>query len=93
MSKNYYQVFLKGHYHTDKFYDFTVPVKALYMSDDYIANDKTAPLMKRFFPNAPYELCKIATKEYTDQKVGHIGMFRKKFENSLWPLLINSIEQ
>ncbi|MBC7936424.1 MAG: alpha/beta fold hydrolase [Rhizobacter sp.] len=93
MSKNYYQDFLEGHYQTDKFYNFTTPIEALYMSDDYIANDKTAPLMKNFFPNAPYKISRISTKKYTDQKVGHIGIFRKKFKNSLWPLLIHSIEK
>lgn len=93
MSKNYFQTFLEDHYQVDKFYNFKVPIKALYMSDDYIANDKTVSLMKRFFPDAPYEICKIATRKYTNQKVGHIGIFRKKFQNSLWPLLINTIEK
>lgn len=92
MSKNYFKEFLQEHYKADTFQNFKVPIRALYMSDDYIANDKTAPLMRQFFPNAPYEIRKISTKQYTSQKVGHAGMFRKKFENTLWPLLINTIE-
>jgi predicted alpha/beta hydrolase len=93
MSKYYYRQFLQAHYKMDKFYNFTRPITALYMSDDYIANDKTAPLMKEFFPNAPYEICKIPIKKYTTDKVGHTGIFRKKFENSLWPVLISTIEK
>lgn len=92
LCKNYYKKFLKKNFYTDNFYWITTPITALYISDDYIANDKTVPLMQQFFPNAPYEIFKIQTKKYTRDKVGHIGIFKKKFENSLWPLLLDRIE-
>ncbi len=78
---------------SDRFYDFNTPITALYMSDDYIANDKTADLMMEFFPNALSQLVKIDVKKYTNQKVGHVGIFRKRFADTLWPFLLGIIEE
>jgi predicted alpha/beta hydrolase len=83
--------FLKHKLKATCFYNFTVPITAIYISDDYIANDKTAPLMKQFFPNAPYELIKLDVRRYTTQKVGHTGIFRKRFAQVLWPWLLQAI--
>jgi predicted alpha/beta hydrolase len=92
MNKDYYGKFLQEKLHTDKFYDFTVPITAVYLSDDYIANDITAPLMSKFYPNSPFDVLKLQVKRYTSHKVGHSGIFKKKFQNSLWPLLVNIVE-
>ena len=55
--------FLKHEIQADRFYNFTIPITAIYTSDDYIANDKTASLMKQFFPNAPYKLIKLEVRK------------------------------
>jgi len=91
ISKTYYMDFLKHKIKSHCFYNFTVPITAIYISDDFIANDKTAPLMKQFFPNAPYELIKLDVGRYTSHKVGHTGIFRKRFAEVLWPLLLQTI--
>lgn len=87
----YYMSFIKEHFNTDRFYHFKSPIQAVYMSDDYIANDKTAPLMMKFFPNASTEVIKINAVQYTKEKVGHNGIFRKRFETSLWPVLMKLV--
>lgn len=92
MSKTYYMDFLKHEIQADRFYNFTIPITAIYTSDDYIANDKTASLMKQFFPNAPYKLIKLEVNRYTPHKVGHTGIFRKRFELALWPWLLQTIQ-
>jgi predicted alpha/beta hydrolase len=92
MSKTYYMDFLKSKLKTDRFYEFTTPITAVYTSDDYIANDKTARLMMQFFPNAPSELIKLEVGRYTQEKVGHIGIFRKRFQCKLWPVLLQLIQ-
>ena len=92
LSKNYYMDFLKSEIQSDRFYDFTVPITAIYTSDDYIANDRSASLMMQFFPNAPVKLMKLDVHKYTAQKVGHTGIFRKRFEHALWPLLLRIIQ-
>jgi predicted alpha/beta hydrolase len=91
MSKTYYMDFLKHRLKASCFYNFTIPITAIYISDDYIANDKTAPLMKQFFPNAPYQLIKLDVSRYTYHKVGHTGIFRKRFADALWPWLLQTI--
>lgn len=92
LSKTYFMSCLQKKLQTDKFYEFTTPITALYISDDFIANDKTVPLMMKFFPNSPQKIMKLAVEEHTREKVGHIGIFRKKFEKNLWPLLVSVIE-
>lgn len=91
LSKNYYGGFITRHLKTDRFYKIKTPITAIYFSDDYIANDKTVSLMMNFFPNAPTRILKIDTARYTPLKVGHSGVFRKRFESSLWPVLLSHI--
>jgi predicted alpha/beta hydrolase len=93
LSKSYFTGMLNRKLRMDKFYDFTIPITAVYISDDYIAYDKTVPLMMKFFPNSPQETYKLSVTEHTIHKVGHTGIFRKKFENDLWPLLTGIIEK
>jgi predicted alpha/beta hydrolase len=90
-SKTYFMDFLKSNIHADRFYNFSVPITAIYTSDDYIANDKTASLMMQFFPNAPCTLVKLDVRKYTKLRVGHTGIFRKRFEKALWPWLLDNI--
>jgi predicted alpha/beta hydrolase len=92
MSKTYYMDFIREELKLDRFYEFRVPITALYISDDYIANDKTVPLMMEFFPNSLTEIHKINVKKYTHDKVGHTGIFRKKFAATLWPLLLKTVQ-
>jgi predicted alpha/beta hydrolase len=92
MSKTYYMDFLKTRIQMDRFYNFTIPITAIYTCDDYIANDKTAALMMQFFPNAPCKLIKLDVSKYTDLKVGHTGIFRKRFESVFWPWLLRIIQ-
>lgn len=91
MSKTYYKNYLWQKWQYDKFYRFTKPITAVYPSDDFIANDKTVSLMMDFFPNAPVQILKIPVEKYTKLKVGHTGIFRKRFKSSLWPVLADII--
>lgn len=93
MSKSYYKDFLRSYFKTDAFHHFTIPITAVYMSDDFIANDKTVPLMMQFFPNAPIEILKIPVEKLTSKKVGHMGVFRRRFDKNLWPILVDLIEK
>jgi predicted alpha/beta hydrolase len=90
-NRNYYAPLLKKQLKSDTFSEFRRPITFMYTSDDYIANDRTVPLMAQFFPNSPSEVIKINVTEYTKDKVGHAGIFRKKFEDSLWPVLFTRI--
>jgi predicted alpha/beta hydrolase len=93
LSKTYFRGLLLEKLQADKFYHFTTPITSVYISDDFIANDKTVPLMMNFFPNSPQEILKLPVGKYTSAKVGHTGIFRKKFRQSLWPLLVQLIKK
>lgn len=92
LNKTYFRSTLWEKIRADKFYDFTIPIIAVYVSDDFIANDKTVPLMLEFFPNAPKQVFRFPVEKFTMEKVGHSGIFRKKFKNSLWPTLLQLIK-
>jgi predicted alpha/beta hydrolase len=92
INRNFYQEYFRSSGQHNRLDDFRVPLTAVYTSDDYIANDKTVPLMLQFFPNSPKKIRKLAVEQYTREKVGHIGIFRKKFENTLWPVLVDIID-
>jgi predicted alpha/beta hydrolase len=93
LSKTYFRSFLQKELQMDKFYHFKAPITAIYTSDDFIANDKTVPLMMNFFPNSPSRILRLAVDQYTPHKVGHTGIFRKKFKANLWPVLLHAIEE
>lgn len=91
-SKYHFKEFLIKHTGQPLFYDFSTPIVAIYTSDDYIANDKTVPALLSFYPNAPQKNIKINIGDYGEKKVGHTGIFRKRFEKNLWPLIVGEIE-
>ncbi len=91
MSKTYYRKYLRQKWKYEKFHRFIKPITAVYPSDDFIANDKTVSLMMEFFPNAPVQILKIPVEKYTKLKVGHTGIFRKRFETTLWPVLFDIV--
>jgi predicted alpha/beta hydrolase len=91
--KDYCKMFLQKKLQTNKFYDFKVPITSIYLSDDPITNYKTASSLLELYPNSKTELVKLNVKDYTNEKVGHIGVFRKKFSNTLWTVLLSYLEQ
>lgn len=93
LNKNYFKETILEISGVDKFYDFSIPVDSLCISDDYLSNDKTVSSMLDFFPNARHTGYKLLVRKYTKEKVGHTGIFRKKFENTLWPLLVKIIQK
>ena len=93
LSKTYFKPLLELKLKMDKFYNFNCPITAVYISDDFIANEKTVHRMMEFFPNAASEIIRLPVNELTPHKVGHTGIFRKRFERTLWPELVRIIEK
>lgn len=93
LNRSYFRGSLTQLLDAGQFVHFTRPITAVYMSDDFIANDKTVPLMMGFFPNSPHQILKLSVREHTRGKVGHTGIFRKKYREELWPVLMAIIEQ
>jgi predicted alpha/beta hydrolase len=93
IDKDYCKMFVQNKLQTDKFYDFKVPITSIYLSDDPITNDKSVSSILELYPNSNSNLVKLNVKDYTNEKVGHIGIFRKKFTNNLWLILLNNLEK
>lgn len=91
IDKDYCKMLIENKLQTDKFYDFNVPITSIYLSDDPITNDKSVSSILKLYPNSNSNLVKLNVKDFTNEKVGHIGIFRKKFANNLWPILLNYI--
>lgn len=92
LSKHHFKDFLQQHIGESVFTDFTAPISAVHTSDDYIANKRTVPRLLDFYPNSPNKITCIKPGDYGFSAIGHTGIFRKKFENTLWPLLLSEIE-
>ena len=92
LNRNYFESLVIEKLGMEKFYHFMIPITSVYTSDDFIANDRTVPLMLDFFPNAPREILKLPVRKYTREKVEHTGIFRKKFKDTLWVYLLDVIE-
>lgn len=93
MNKQHFKPFLQERFGIDSFADFKQPMIAIHPSDDYIANTKTVAALLQFFPNAEQKTIMIRPSEIGVKKIGHMGIFRRRFQNSIWPLILNEIEK
>ncbi len=92
LSKYHFRDFLQGHINEPLFKDFVAPIIAVHTSDDFIANDTTVKKLLEFYPQSPNKIICLNPLDYGAGKIGHTGIFRKRFEKSIWPFLINIIE-
>jgi predicted alpha/beta hydrolase len=93
LNKYHFKDFLLEHMRADKFTDFTAPITAVHTSDDYIANKTTVAKLLEFYPNSPNKTICVTPADYGFKKIGHTGIFRSRHEKSIWPLLVEVIEE
>jgi predicted alpha/beta hydrolase len=93
LGKKHFTDFLQQHIGQTTFTDFTAPITAVHTSDDYIANKKTVPKLLEFYPNAPNKTICITPADYGVTKIGHTGIFRSRHEKTVWPMLVEVIEE
>lgn len=73
---------------TARYKDVKTPILALGLTDDIWGTPKAvAKLMKRY-ENAPVEERWISPEDAGGQKIGHLGFFRSRFAEILWPQFI-----
>jgi predicted alpha/beta hydrolase len=65
----------------------------MHTSDDYIANTKTIAKLLEFYPNSPNKTICITPADYGIAKIGHTGIFRSRHEKTIWPVLVEVIEE
>jgi predicted alpha/beta hydrolase len=89
---NHFTAFLKNHTGKELFDDFTAPITIIHSTDDYIANSKTVSKLLEFYPNSKKQVMNLHPADYKLKSIGHTGIFRKKHMNSLWPVIMNAVE-
>lgn len=92
MTEQHFKPFLQERLGIDRFTDFKQPITAIHPSDDYIANPKTVKALLDFFPNAEKKTIMINPSSVGAKKIGHMGIFSRRFQNTIWPIILEEIQ-
>lgn len=68
----------------DEFHPLKVPFIVHYFSDDYIATNKTVTDLLALYRGTKTKMLKHYPKWYNVKKVGHFGVFSRKYRDSFW---------
>jgi predicted alpha/beta hydrolase len=71
----------------ERFAEVTVPILSLGLNDDPWGTPKANAGMMDFYMNAQVEQLWLGPTETGGQPVGHLGFFRRRFRETLWPRL------
>jgi predicted alpha/beta hydrolase len=67
------------------------PVLALSMTDDELMTLEGTQSLLSFYSGAPSALQRIAPADVQARRIGHFGLFREQFSQSLWPRVADSL--
>ncbi|NGY06399.1 alpha/beta hydrolase family protein [Solimonas terrae] len=70
-----------------RFGDKKLPLLVLGFTDDPWANPRAIDALVRHFAQCPLERRQIAPADVGARAIGHMGFFRQRFSDSLWPQL------
>ncbi|HWK67050.1 MAG TPA: esterase [Rhizobiaceae bacterium] len=70
---------------TSRYREVTTPILALGLSDDIWGTRRAVAALMRHYENAPVEERWLSPDDAGGQKIGHLGFFRSRFSESLWP--------
>lgn len=76
---------------TDRFEDVRIPVLAIGISDDKWGTPKAVSALLSHFPNADVEQVWLSPEDGNGEPIGHTGFFRRRFADSLWPKLTETL--
>jgi predicted alpha/beta hydrolase len=75
------------------FQQLETPIHIFWTTDDTIANEKN---VHSFWQNVQssggIKLTKLVPRDYNVKEIGHFGFFRRKFSETLWPLMLKELE-
>lgn len=76
----------------NKYYDkITIPLTALSVSDDRFAPKRAIDWMTNQYTNATIKRIHWNPKDFDVKEIGHFGVFRSKFRETAWPLILDEI--
>ena len=90
-SRTHFRKWLRKTRGIERFQGFKVPITAIYTSDDYIAGKKTVAALLDFYPDAEHKVIEVEAKQLGG-KVGHLGIFRSKFQETGWPIILREMK-
>jgi len=76
-----------------QYYDqIKVPLLSLVPTDDNIAGKRSVPPLLRLYQKARIEERWLSPQEIGKQKIGHFGLFSRRFKQQIWPLMLDFVE-
>lgn len=72
---------------TRRFAEVRTPILAIGLTDDPWATPRAMDHFLSFHPNAPVEQRWISPDDAGGHRIGHLGFFRSRFADTLWPPL------
>lgn len=73
--------------------DIHAKMTALSISDDNFAPKEAVDWLVNKYENTDLKRVHLVPKDYNVQKIGHFGIFREKFKDNLWNLLLKEMER
>lgn len=73
---------------TARYRDVSTPILALGLTDDIWGTRRAVASLMRHYESAPIELRWLSPEDAGGQKIGHLGFFRSRFAETLWPQFI-----
>ncbi|WP_281612697.1 alpha/beta fold hydrolase [Flammeovirga sp. SubArs3] len=75
-----------------KYYDkIEVDISVFSIEDDYFAPQKAVEWMGNQYLNSKIKSTHLVPDDFREKKIGHFGVFKDKFKNTIWELLLNEI--
>lgn len=91
-NKNYFEDDLKKIQKSCYYDQIKIPLTSIQITDDPIANEKTANNLLAYYNKAIIKVHKITPAEMGVSKIGHFGFFSRKFKHTLWNDLLLEID-
>lgn len=70
---------------TARYRDVRTPILAIGLTDDPWGTKRAVSALMRHYENAPVEERWLSPRDGGGQKIGHLGFFRSRFSETLWP--------
>lgn len=75
------------------FKNISVKTTVFSIENDFYAPKEAVDFFAKKYNNADIKRLHLLAKDYNTKHIGHFGIFRDKFESSLWKLLLDEIEK
>jgi predicted alpha/beta hydrolase len=68
-----------------------VTLTSIQISDDIIANDVTSNKILKYYSNAKISVNRFTPQLLNVEKIGHTGLFSRRFQDSIWTNILNNL--